>query len=290
MKTGCLFDFRNPPQWAQPYADLYNDTIDDMVLPLKNSALIPRGRRSTTFLRTAISPPSSPSSQRWLPEHSASVSAPSSYSYPLHDPVRRCRRRSKSSISFHVDALILGLGQGYRVGEFTGFEKDHKRRGSALTEGASTFSASRGLENAFSHAGKFWNYTDIMVTPSPAQPGGPPLMVGARSEKGIQRVARMGFVIFCPLVITEDVDIYRTACTDLGREPWPGPHPAFVLCLTDKDDSELDKVWPHVNYQVDHYAKWMHEANDKPEDRTNTSDGFRDLSNFFTPPTTKGAR
>ena len=31
MKTGCLFDFRNPPQWAQPYAALYNDTIDDMV-------------------------------------------------------------------------------------------------------------------------------------------------------------------------------------------------------------------------------------------------------------------
>jgi len=31
MKTGCLFDFRNPHQWAQPYADLYNDTIDDMV-------------------------------------------------------------------------------------------------------------------------------------------------------------------------------------------------------------------------------------------------------------------
>ena len=26
MKTGCLFDFRNPPPMAQPYADLYNDT------------------------------------------------------------------------------------------------------------------------------------------------------------------------------------------------------------------------------------------------------------------------
>ena len=32
MQIGCLYDFRNPPQWVQPYTDLYKDTLDDMVL------------------------------------------------------------------------------------------------------------------------------------------------------------------------------------------------------------------------------------------------------------------
>ena len=110
-------------------------------------------------------------------------------------------------------------------------------------------------------------------------------MAGARSVKGIQRVARMG-CHFLPIGNTEDIDIYRTACTDLGREP--GEVRILRSCyVTEKDDSELDKVWPHVNYQVDYYAKWMHDANDKPEDRANTSDGFRDLSNFFTGPPQK---
>ena len=69
-----------------------------------------------------------------------------------------------------------------------------------------------------------------MVTPAPAQPDGPPLMAGKRAvKKGIQRVARMG-CHFLPIGNTEDIDIYRTACTDLGREPGQVRILRFVLC------------------------------------------------------------
>ena len=282
MKTGCLFDFRNPPQWAQPYADLYNDTIDDMVA-VEELGFDTAWTTEHHFLEDG-----------YLPSQLAVLSAVAARTQriglgtfvlllPLHDPVRVAEDAAVVDL-ISRGRLILGLGQGYRVGEFTGFEKDHKRRGSALSEGIDILRKSWSGET-FSHAGKFWSYTDIMVTPAPAQPGGPPLMAGARSEKGIQRVARMG-CHFLPIGNTEDIDIYRTACTDLGREP--GQVRILRSCyVTEKDDSELDKVWPHVNYQVDYYAKWMHEANDKPEDRTNTSDGFRDLSNFFTGPPQK---
>ena len=276
MQIGCLYDFRNPPQWVQPYPDLYKDTLDDMV--------------STEELgfNTVWTTEHHFLDDGYLPSQLAVLSAVAARTskvglgtfvllLPLHDPVRVAEDAAVVDL-ISGGRLVLGLGQGYRVGEFIGFEKDHTRRGQALTEGIRVLRQS-WEGKPFSHEGKFWRYTNITVTPAPAQAGGPPLMIGARSEKGIKRAARMG-CHFLPIGDDNDIEIYRQACRAEGREP--GQVRMLRSCLvTDDYDQEWGKVWPHVKYQMDCYAQWMFEANDKPEDRQLQSDGFRSVDNFF---------
>jgi len=282
MKVGCLYDFRNPPQWARSYADLYKDTVDDMVFA---EELGFDGVWTTEHHFLA---------DGYLPSQLVVLSAVAARTQkialgtfvlllPLHDPVRVAEDAAVTDL-ISRGRLILGLGQGYRVGEFVGFEKDHKRRGQALTEGIEILRKAWSGK-PFSHAGKFWHYTDITVTPSPAQSGGPPLMAGARSEKGIRRVAKMG-CHFLPIGDKVDVDIYRAACKEFGRPP--GQVRVLRSCfVTDAYEKEWPSVAPHVQYQVDHYAQWMYEANDKPEDRSKQADGFRNVDNFFAGPPQK---
>lgn len=73
---------------------------------------------------------------------------------------------------------------------------------------------------------------------------GPTLMAGARSEKGIRRVAKMG-CHFLPIGDKVDVDIYRAACQEFGRPP--GQVRVLRSCfVTDAYEKEWPSVAPHV--------------------------------------------
>jgi probable F420-dependent oxidoreductase len=87
--------------------------------------------------------------------------------------------------------VILGVGVG---GEG---EKDFEAVGVPVRErGARTNEAMRALRALFSgsgtFSGQFFSFRDIEIEPGPAQPGGPPLWVGGRSEAAIRRAATLG--------------------------------------------------------------------------------------------------
>ncbi len=63
--------------------------------------------------------------------------------------------------------------------------------------GARTDDAMRALRVLFSerpaaYKGRFFSFSGISIEPPPAQPGGPPLWVGGRSEAAIRRAATLG--------------------------------------------------------------------------------------------------
>jgi probable F420-dependent oxidoreductase len=88
--------------------------------------------------------------------------------------------------------LILGVGVG---GEGP---KDFSAVGVPVRErGARTDEAIRALRELFrggpaSFSGRFFSFEGIEIEPAPAQPGGPPLWVGGRSEAAIRRAAALG--------------------------------------------------------------------------------------------------
>jgi probable F420-dependent oxidoreductase len=87
--------------------------------------------------------------------------------------------------------VILGVGVG---GEGA---KDFEAVGVPVRErGARTNDAMRALRALFSgsgtFSGRFFSFADIEIEPAPAQPGGPPLWVGGRSEAAIRRAATLG--------------------------------------------------------------------------------------------------
>lgn len=88
--------------------------------------------------------------------------------------------------------VILGIGVG---GES---EKDFEAVGVDVHErGARANEAMRALRELFggrpaSFHGRFFSFEGIAIEPGPAQPGGPPLWVGGRSDAAIRRAARLG--------------------------------------------------------------------------------------------------
>jgi probable F420-dependent oxidoreductase len=88
--------------------------------------------------------------------------------------------------------VILGVGVG---GEG---EKDFGAVGVPRNErGARTDEAMQALRALFgelpaSFAGRFYSFEGITIAPKPAQPGGPPLWVGGRSQAAIRRAATLG--------------------------------------------------------------------------------------------------
>jgi probable F420-dependent oxidoreductase len=108
--------------------------------------------------------------------------------------------------------VILGVGVG---GEG---EKDFEAVGADPRErGARTNEAMCALRELFgpppaSFNGRFFSFDGIRIAPGPAQPGGPPLWVGGRSEAAIRRAAGLGDG-WIPIWVS--VEAFREALTQL---------------------------------------------------------------------------
>ena len=88
--------------------------------------------------------------------------------------------------------VILGVGVGGEV------PKDFEAVGVSVRErGARTDEAMRALRELFScrpasFSGRFFSFDEVSIQPAAAQPGGPPLWVGGRSDAAIRRAAQLG--------------------------------------------------------------------------------------------------
>lgn len=74
--------------------------------------------------------------------------------------------------------LVLGVGVGNRQDDFEASGADFHRRG-------------RSLDRQIEQMRRIWS-GEAGVGPAPAQKGGPPIIVGGRSEAAIRRVAKLG--------------------------------------------------------------------------------------------------
>jgi probable F420-dependent oxidoreductase len=88
--------------------------------------------------------------------------------------------------------VILGVGVGGEGGkDFEAVGVDVHERGARANE------SMRALRELFGGApasfqGRFFSFDGIAIEPGPAQPGGPPLWVGGRSDAAIRRAATLG--------------------------------------------------------------------------------------------------
>ena len=78
--------------------------------------------------------------------------------------------------------LIVALGAGWNVREYTAFGFPYDRRVSRFEE---AFTIIRTLlrEHRIDFAGEFYRVEDAVLDPPPTRPGGPPLMLGSVSDR-----------------------------------------------------------------------------------------------------------
>jgi alkanesulfonate monooxygenase SsuD/methylene tetrahydromethanopterin reductase-like flavin-dependent oxidoreductase (luciferase family) len=109
---------------------------------------------------------------------------------PLHQPVRLAEEIALVDLVSH-GRLELGIGSGYRFGEFRGLNICHEDSGPMFMEVLEIlFKACTG--EPFSHTGKYYSVPGgIAVRPTPLQKPHPPLWFPALSPKTIEWVVKM---------------------------------------------------------------------------------------------------
>jgi probable F420-dependent oxidoreductase len=121
-------------------------------------------------------------------------------------PLRPAAAIAKAATTLDIISggrLRLGVGVG---GEFP---KEFEAVGVPLAERGRRMDEAIGILRALwapgpaSFQGRFVQFTDVRMEPKPRQPGGPPVIVGGRSERAIRRAATLGDG-FMPYMYTPD--------------------------------------------------------------------------------------
>jgi alkanesulfonate monooxygenase SsuD/methylene tetrahydromethanopterin reductase-like flavin-dependent oxidoreductase (luciferase family) len=175
---------------------------------------------------------------------------------PLHDPVRLAEQLAT------VDCLAPGrlsviVGAGYRVAEFEMAGVARRDRGRLVEEFVEVCRA------AWTGEPFEWRGRTLLVTPPPATPGGPRLLVGGKTEVAARRAARLR----CPFSPASGdpalAKAYRDECErvgflsgsveGLGDRP---ARPGFVM-LSKDPDALWERIAPLAMYDAETYASWQ---------------------------------
>ena len=77
-------------------------------------------------------------------------------------------------------------------------------------------------EVSASYHGKYFQFADVSMQPKPVQPGGPPIIIGGRSEAALRRAARLGDgympYLFTPKQYANGLDTIRRYASEAGRQ------------------------------------------------------------------------
>jgi probable F420-dependent oxidoreductase len=120
--------------------------------------------------------------------------------------------------------LTVGVGVGWNEAEFAALGVPFNERGARTNEYLRIWQAC-WTPGKVSFAGKFFSFSDMHVSPKPAQQPQPPIWIGGASDAALRRAARFAAVWQpTPLPVAELVERQAAlgkACEQAGREPIP---------------------------------------------------------------------
>ncbi len=263
MEFGLLYDFRNPPQWRIPPAELYAETLDhiqamealgfpviwvtehhfieDEYLPSVMAMAAAIAVRTTTVkIGTAV------------------------LLLPLQDAIRVAEDAAVVDVLSN-GRLRLGLGLGYKLEEFDAFRVPRASRRSLMEEGIDVIRAA-WADGPQTYEGEHYNFRDISVTPKPVQRPGPEIWLAGRADAPVRRAARMGdgLIAVGPPSL---YDTYRDARQEYGRTG-PDNICTFAWRMPAEDPGRAwEEVGPHAAHRMANYADWYGTAADLPTDQ-----------------------
>jgi probable F420-dependent oxidoreductase len=263
MKFGVWYDLRNPPRWQQPYAQLYAETLDQIVWA-----------ESAGFESVQVSE-HHVTDEGYLPSvfpFLAAIAARTStirlgsavLLAPLHHPIRFAEDAAFVD-QLSGGRLELGLGLGYRRDEFRALGIPRPERGTR-TEELIEIARQAWTGEPFTHHGAHFDLEDVVVTPPPFQPGGPPLWLGGATAKAAERAGRLG-CHFMPdaYMPVEHYAVYREALVAAGHDParfQVAINP--TIYVTDDPERGWKEVKDHLLYQFNRYREWFAAGGNEP--------------------------
>jgi probable F420-dependent oxidoreductase len=258
LRFGLWYDFRNPPEWRQDPTRLYEATIaqaaraellgwDDVWLSEHH------------FIEDGYTPSMLPLAAAIAARTSRIRIGTSVLLLPLHDPLRIAEDAATVDV-VSGGRFDLGVGAGYRVGEFRGFAIPRRERDGRMEEAVTILRRLFGGER-LSFAGKYYRYEDVQLFPLPVQRP-LPLWLGGFLPKAVERAGRLGdgFIAIGPMAPLVDTCLEVVAKS--GRDPDSyGVAGGFLWLIVARDpERRWREAFRHLRYQVNLYARWFLEA------------------------------
>src|ERR1700722_15307036 len=128
--------------------------------------------------------------------------------------------------------LVAGIGVGWNEAEFQALGVPFHERGARTTEYLRIWQAC-WAPGEVSFQGKFFSFSDMHVSPKPAQRPHPPIWVGGSSDAALRRAAHFAAVWQpTPTPIAELIErrtFLQQACERIGRQPVPETRMSFRI-------------------------------------------------------------
>ncbi|MGE3298669.1 MAG: LLM class flavin-dependent oxidoreductase [Porticoccaceae bacterium] len=188
MDIGILFSFRNPAFNRVPWTTTYADELD-LTVAAEELGYDHVWLSEHHFVDDGYSP-------SLLPIAAAVAALTRSIRIgtyvmllPLHNPVRVAEDAATVDV-ISGGRFDLGVGLGYRPGEFTGMGIPSSERAARFQEALPVIQRLLAGET-LSLDGRFNQFEDVRITPPPAQRQ-LPIWVGARGDRALERAAQLG--------------------------------------------------------------------------------------------------
>src|SRR5712692_7762414 len=187
LRFGLWYDFRNPPQWRQPYDRLYGEILDQVVWA-ENNGFDDCWLSEHHFIEDGYLPSMLPAAAA-IAARTKRIRIPLGVLLmPFHNPVRLAEDIAV------VDAISggrfeLGVGVGYKVEEFEGFAVPFNERGGRTNEALDIIRKLLDGET-LTFKGKFFEVNKVKLTPEPIQKPHPPIWVGGFTPPALRRALR----------------------------------------------------------------------------------------------------
>ncbi len=261
VDCGFLFPFRNPGFNRRPWREVYREDLD-LAVHCESLGYDHVWLTEHHFVDDGYSPALLPIAGAIAGRTSRIRIGTFVLLLPLHDTVRVAE--DAATVDLISDGrLDLGLGLGYRVGEFAGMGRSPRERGARFAEQLPLLRRLLDGETV-DLDGRFHQLAGTRIMP-PALQQPLPLWVGARGDKALDRAARLG----CHLagVSTEHRSRYREALARHERNP-DDYHVSQMVLVYVADSRE--QAWAEAAQPVHHmltlYRDWAAEAGDDNND------------------------
>jgi alkanesulfonate monooxygenase SsuD/methylene tetrahydromethanopterin reductase-like flavin-dependent oxidoreductase (luciferase family) len=276
MRFGLTYDFRNPPGNRRPYEDLYEDLIDQIVLA-EELGYDEVWLTEHHFTEDGYNPSVLPMAAAVAARTSTIRIGTFVLVLPFHDPLRVAEDATCVDL-LSRGRFDLGVGMGYTVDEYSTLGIDRRTRGARMEEGIELIQK-LWTEEKVTFNGRFNQVNDARLTPRPLQQPHPPLWIGARAGKAIDRAARMGANLLTTIG-PDPTPEYLAALKRYGRDPqdFEVGQLRLAYCAPTEDEA-WDQVSGPLHTSMSYYGRVMAETPEAPGDdrvwRFNSPDEIR---------------
>jgi probable F420-dependent oxidoreductase len=255
VKFGIWLDFRNPPQWRQPWAEVYHDNLSLAVLAERlgfESVWVSEHHLTFDGYLPSVFPVLAAIAARTQRVRLGSAVVVA----PLHHPLRLAEDAAVVDL-LSRGRLDLGIAPGYRRHEFQNLGIAHAERGSRTDETIEVLRLA-WTGRPFSFPGRHFQFNDVTVTPTPQQASHPPIWIGGSSRAAAVRAGRYG----CHFLPDRDtptsvVDLYRSTLADHGHQVQDFHITVTAAVHVCHDPVRgWNEIHPHYRYAANLYRQW----------------------------------